>query len=84
MDLEIRWFEYILQDDFVEAIFSDKENKKDQNAAKIVLKKIKDDTFQFSFYYDKKVKHENVKTTNIKIRLNELLIFYRQFLVRLS
>ena len=40
MDLEIRWFEYILQHDFVEAIFSDKENKKDQNAAKIVLKKI--------------------------------------------
>ena len=43
---------------------------------KIVLKKIKDDPFQFSFYYDKKVKHENVKTTNIKINWKVTLLSF--------
>ena len=83
MELEIRWFANIFLDSFVEAIFSDKENKKDNSANKIVLKKIKDDLYQFSFYFDKKVKHENVKTSDLNDRLLEIIKDYRQFLVRL-
>ena len=40
MELEIRWLKNISSEDFVEAIFSDKERKKSPSATKIVLKKI--------------------------------------------
>lgn len=83
MDFEIRWFNNIFSDDFIEAIFSDKENKKGDSASKIILKRIKEELYQFSFYYDKKVKHENINTNKLNDRLLEIIKDYRQFLVRL-
>lgn len=54
MELEIRWFANIFLDSFVEAIFSDKENKKDNSANKIVLKKLKMIYISFHFILIKK------------------------------
>lgn len=84
MDFKIKWFSYFFSSDFVEAIFSEKENKKDSSAAKIIIKIIKDDVYQLSFMFDKKVKHENITTNNLCSRLEEIVKDYRQFLIRLT
>lgn len=84
MDFEIKWFSYFFSFDFVEAIFSEKENKKGSSATKIIIKIIKDDVYQLSFMFDKKVKNENITTNNLCSRLEEIVKDYRQFLIRLT
>ncbi len=84
MDFEIKWLSYFFSSNFIEAIFSEKENKKSSSATKIVIKIIKENVYQLSFMFDKKVKHENVNTNKLCSRLQEIIKDYRQFLIRLT